>query len=162
MAHTPTKNVYWVDLLSGAGAAEISPVFPCRFADREFLSAVALIRVARENPVLACMFEFDYPDRRSLDTFARFKEDFPSVPVVMVTLRRSETLAKWAFRSGVLDFLVHPLSDVETDHCIRSVEEMDAARDMAGNHVMWELNHQAGQRSDYLYGQVPRHPGVRT
>jgi AraC-like DNA-binding protein len=131
----PTRNVYWVDLLSGAGSAEVPAAFADQFTVRMVSSVDALIQAIQENPVLACVFEFDYPDRRSLDTFARFKEDFPWVPVVMVTLQHSETMAKWAFRSGALDFLVHPLSEIETEHCVRRLQKIDSARSAGGKRV---------------------------
>ena len=143
----PTRNVYWVGLLSGAGSAEMPAAFADQFTVRMVSSVDALIQAIQENPVLACVFEFDYPDCRSLDTFARFKEDFPWVPAVMVTPGHSETIARWAFRNGARVFLVHPLSGIETEHCARRLQIIDSARVSAGTCVAQALNHYSEQRS---------------
>ena len=131
----PTRVVCWVDCLSGNGTAEVPTVFAEQFDVRTISNMDALSQLIDTDSILACVFEFDYPDRRGLDRFARFKEAHPSIPVVLVTLQHSEMLAKWAFRSGALDFLVHPLSESETDHCVRRLKKIDAARKETGQRI---------------------------
>ena len=131
----PKKNIFWIDLLSGGGTPEVPSVFAERFSVQMLSNTESLDRLVHEEQALACVFEFDYPDRRELDKFARFKDTHASIPVILVTVQHSEALAKWAFRTGALDFLVHPLVDSEVDHCVKRLMKIEAAREQAGRRV---------------------------
>jgi len=76
--------------------------------------------VTRLSPA-AIFFDFDYPDRGQLASFARIKTQFKSIPIVMFTLQHSEALAVWAFRQGALDYLVKPFDSFEINSCIERV-----------------------------------------
>jgi AraC-like DNA-binding protein len=70
----------------------------------------------------ACIFvDFDYPDRRRLASFAELKTRNPSLPIVMMTVQHSESLAVWAFRHGVLDYLVKPAQSNEIRDSIERI-----------------------------------------
>lgn len=62
------------------------------------------------NPQFLC-FEFDIPLASDLDALQQTKLRHPELPILMITTRHSESLAVWAFRAGVWDYLVKPLSD---------------------------------------------------
>ena len=51
----------------------------------------------------------DYPDAPRLLALQRTKREFPRLPVLMLTEQHCESLAVWAFRTGVRDFMVKPL-----------------------------------------------------
>lgn len=61
------------------------------------------------HPQLACI-EFDYPDEIRLQAVRMLKLTFPTLPLLMFTEYHSEALAVWAFRSGVWDYRVKPVT----------------------------------------------------
>jgi AraC-like DNA-binding protein len=74
------------------------------------------------------VLEFDYPSRQDLARASRFKEQHPSVPMVVVTVQHSETLAVWFFRARFYDYLVQPLQGDEVANCIARVREISVIR----------------------------------
>ncbi len=60
------------------------------------------------DPRLLC-FEYDYPDVSSLSALQQVKSLYPSMPLIMLTEQHSESLAIWALRIRVWDYLVKPL-----------------------------------------------------
>jgi AraC-like DNA-binding protein len=77
----------------------------------------------RGRPDAVC-FDFDYPDRASLQLAAAVKLAWPSLPMIMLTVQHSEALAIWAFRSRFLDYLVKPASQADIDRCIALLHEI--------------------------------------
>ncbi len=69
-------------------------------------------QVLERMPAVVC-FEFDYPDAQHLDALRTVKEAFPGIPVLMLTLQSSEALLLWAFRTGVRDCLIKPVSSAD-------------------------------------------------
>lgn len=67
------------------------------------------------------VFEFDAPDRCGLDAMFRAKKWFPELPVMMLTEAHSETLAVWALRIRVWDYLVKPLPIAEIANRIETL-----------------------------------------
>lgn len=61
-----------------------------------------------EHPVILC-FEYDYPDTNGLFELKNTRMKHPSTPVLMVTKYSSETLAIWALRARVWDYLTKPV-----------------------------------------------------
>ncbi|MEO7067719.1 MAG: response regulator transcription factor [Rhodanobacter sp.] len=61
------------------------------------------------RPQLVCI-EFDYPDKARLQVVPLLREAAPHLPLLMFTEYHSEALAVWAFRSGVWDYRVKPVS----------------------------------------------------
>lgn len=61
------------------------------------------------RPQLACI-EFDYPDEARLQAVPALKRIAPALPLLMFTEHHSEALAVWAFRSGVWDYRVKPVT----------------------------------------------------
>ena len=125
-----TGEMIWIDSLLGTGPAEVPAEFADRFAVRVVGDVETAKSIAAETGLLAVVFEFDYPARRGLESFARFKHENPSIPTIMVTLQHSEVLTKWAFRVGALDVLVRPLATAEMSYCIRKLVKIKAAREL--------------------------------
>jgi len=61
------------------------------------------------QPHFLC-FEFDIPLANGLAVLQQTKRHYPRLRVLMITESHSESLAVWAFRSGVWDYLVKPLT----------------------------------------------------
>lgn len=79
--------------------------------------------VERFRPAVA-FFDFDFPTKPGLQLLRETKQDFPGLPLVMLTVQHSEALAVWAFRSRVWDYLVKPMPRSEIERCVSSLEEM--------------------------------------
>ena len=79
--------------------------------------------VDRLKPVVA-FFDFDFPTKPGLQLLRDTKREFPSLPLVMLTVQHSEALAVWAFRSRVWDYMVKPIPRSEVERCVHSLEEM--------------------------------------
>lgn len=121
-------RILWIDLCGQTSVRGIIRLVPstCEVArvDR-FEGVPATVRQFR--PQLACI-EFDYPDQGRLRAVPWLTRTFPALPLLMFTEYHSEALAIWAFRSGVWDYRVKPV----TDHTlVRSIEVL-AARVAAG------------------------------
>ena len=79
--------------------------------------------VACCGPRITC-FDFDYPYIEGLQALQRTKLHFPAVPVLMMTEQHSEALAIWAFRTGVRDYLVKPLTDAELTRRVKTLLQL--------------------------------------
>lgn len=68
--------------------------------------------IARHKPGALC-FEFDYPDQERLRAMQEVKKGHPRLPILMLTREHSESLAVWAFRARVWNYLVKPVPSPE-------------------------------------------------
>lgn len=84
--------------------------------------------IERVKPDMLC-FDYDYPTKESLQTLQETKNKHGSIPILMLTVQHSESLAVWAFRSRVWDYLVKPLSKAELERCVTSVTRMLRLKD---------------------------------
>jgi AraC-like DNA-binding protein len=123
-------SLLWVDLTRSVREAALPPVFgelcdvyPCHGAE----TVDAALRRIRMEPNAVC-FDFDYPDQRGLLEMQAAKIRFPHLPMLMVTLQHSESLAVWAFRSALWDYLVKPVSRTELEHCVASLRKLLGSR----------------------------------
>lgn len=111
-------TILWIDFTVTTRESELSPIFgecfdvqPCaddRHPEREF----------NGKSFAGVCFDFDYPDRHLLRQAAELKRRFPSVPMLLMTVQHSEALAIWAYRNGMLDYLVKPIPETELRRCI--------------------------------------------
>jgi AraC-like DNA-binding protein len=74
-------------------------------------------------------FDFDYPDRHLLSQAVDLKRRYPSIPMLVMTLQHSEALAVWAYRNGMLDYLVKPVPEIELRSCIERIIKVDELKD---------------------------------
>lgn len=112
-------TLLWVDLTMSVRHAELSPVFTeaCEIKTCPLIGELNdTISQGRINGVC---FDFDYPDQSSLNLVRKTKARFPGLPLLVVTLQHSESLAVWAFRTGVIDYLVKPVSRTELHRSLR-------------------------------------------
>jgi AraC-like DNA-binding protein len=121
-------TVFWVDQLAGSQSSEVPAGLLDKFRMRVVTGIEQLERLMTEVRPAGVFFDFDYPDRRRLQGFERFKSKHPSVPVVLVTLQHSESLAVWAFRHGALDYMVKPIPDEELANCVARLSAIERSR----------------------------------
>lgn len=143
----------WMDLKTSVDVAEVPSLFErrCNVQRSAGFDGVA---VERSNPDLVVL-EFDYPSRRDLARAASFKRHFASVPMIVVTVQHSVSLAVWCFRSKFYDFLARPLAAVEVNrsldeiHSIRGLRSRQAPREIASarQEVPAEAGSQTGERA---------------
>lgn len=77
---------------------------------------------AVEGRIDALCCDFDFPDHAGLQFLRATRRAHPSTPMIMLTVQHSEELAVWAFRSGVRDYLVKPVSTGDIQRCSESLE----------------------------------------
>ena len=105
----PLKLI-WFDMTITTRHAEIDGNFQDHF-DIRYCSNLRHIEEALEaETVIAICFEFDYPDRPGMSLLCSAKENYPHIPIFMLTTQHSERLAVWAYRNKVLDYMVKPIS----------------------------------------------------
>lgn len=76
----------------------------------ELQSAQAWTR--RFAPNVVC-FDFEHPEAAPLRAMRDFKLSNPSLPLLMLTAQHSESLAVWAFRARIWNYLVKPVPKSE-------------------------------------------------
>lgn len=114
----------WVDLTISSRHAELPAAFSETCDIRICTRPDELFEEIERGGINGVCFDMDYPDRRGLDLLCTTKSRFPSLPVLLLTLQHSETLAVWAFRSRVLDYLVKPVSRQELQRSLDVLRRM--------------------------------------
>ncbi|HEX6996380.1 MAG TPA: response regulator transcription factor [Gammaproteobacteria bacterium] len=124
-------SLLWIDLTVSVHDSETLEAFESFFRVHR-VSALASIdsEIARLKPDALC-FDYDYPTKQSLQALQETKSKHRSLPILMLTVQHSESLAVWAFRSRVWDYLVKPLSKSDVDRCLTCFAEMMSYRDQS-------------------------------
>ena len=119
MKNKPT--LLWVDLTVSVRHGEL-PTAIRESCDVEICSDAHQLEQTIERSSIDCVcFDLDYPDHGGLNLLRKTKMRFPQLPILLLTLQHSESLAVWAFRSRVLDFLVKPVSHGEFHRCLQTI-----------------------------------------
>nr|NIO39085.1 response regulator [Burkholderiales bacterium] len=124
-------RMLWLDLTVSIKEAEPQVAF------RPWCDVIHCVDIAHLDDVLAAdesqwdlvCFDFDYPDRAGLRLLRATKSDYPSLPIVMLTVQHSEALAIWAFRSKIWDYLVKPAHKREVERCLVGLSRALSQRD---------------------------------
>lgn len=127
-----TPVLVWADHLLASHATEIPTLLTDRFTVRVVRNSSAMERAIADQRPAAVFFDYDYPERNRLSEFANTKRRHPSLPLVLVTLQHSESLAVWAYRNGALDFLVKPIPGDELSVCVSRIIEIQKLREKQG------------------------------
>jgi AraC-like DNA-binding protein len=119
--HMAKPVLLWVDCVSGIA----DPEHRIRSAQSfEVVQSEGTRRIddeiTRHKPAALC-FEFDYPDRERLLAMQSVKRSHPRIPILMLTLGHSESLAVWAFRARVWNYLVKPVPGIELSETLRTL-----------------------------------------
>jgi AraC-like DNA-binding protein len=116
----------WVDLTISSRHAELPAVFTDACDIRICDDPNELFQDIEKPGLNGVCFNMDFPDRRGLELLRKTKSFFPSLPILFVTLQHSESLAVWAFRSRVLDYLVKPVSRREFERSAKALRTMSS------------------------------------
>ena len=121
-------RLLWVDLTASVKHAELPHVFT-ESCDVQVCNDPKRLHETIENSAInGVCFDMDYPDHGGLNMLRTTKINFPQLPVLLLTLQHSESLAVWAFRTRVLDFLVKPVSRGEMHRCLQTLHYVTNAR----------------------------------
>jgi AraC-like DNA-binding protein len=121
-----TIRCLWMDLKTSVTVVD-TPAVIARRCDVTRTSGFDAAAVEAQDPDFVVL-EFDYPSRQDLARASRFKEQYPGVPMVVVTVQHSEALAVWFFRARFYDYLVQPLPGDEVANCIARLKEIAGIR----------------------------------
>ena len=122
-------NILWVDLTVTTKESELSPIFGNTFDIRTCVDDRNPEDEINRMDIAGVCLDFDYPDKHLLSEAVSLKRRYPSIPMLVMTLQHSEELAVWAYRNGMLDFLVKPIPDNELRSCIDHVLKVHALKD---------------------------------
>jgi AraC-like DNA-binding protein/ActR/RegA family two-component response regulator len=113
MGSTSKQRLLWFDCTSGVQETGLRVQCASVF-DVAHTSCLerASDEIERLKPSVLS-FDFDHPDQNSLHVMQSVKKAHPKLPIVMLTLDHSESLAIWAFRARVWNYLVKPVSSEE-------------------------------------------------
>ena len=111
-------GILWVDLThSTTGSARVPDVHEFCPVYRIFDVQGISFNIDLLTPAIIC-FEYDFPDTKGLEALNQTKRDYPGIPILMLTEHHSESLAVWALRARVWDYLVKPITTDELLHPI--------------------------------------------
>jgi AraC-like DNA-binding protein len=118
----------WIDLSCDQVAEQCIEQFAaqCRIVRADGLDSLA-DAVAQTHADMLCL-QFDRPDDHGLHLLLEIKRRFAALPITMLTLQHSEELAVWAFRAGVWDYLVLPLSSAERLRYLKALHALHELR----------------------------------
>ena len=115
----------WLDLrIDLRSSDDISPLlqqFDNRYQITRFIRQQLTIETLPQCKADIICFEYDYPDIPSLNLLQEMHNLYPDSPILMFTEQHSEALAVWAFRTGVWDYFVLPLSESAIAEVINSL-----------------------------------------
>jgi YesN/AraC family two-component response regulator len=117
-------QIMWIDQTVSVRQSELPSLFGEYFdIVKPHAGSSLQSEIMRQRPRLL-LFDFDYPERPGLRLLEITKQQFPSIPILMTTVQHSESLAVWAFRSRVWDYLVKPVSDRELDRALSALNNL--------------------------------------
>jgi len=115
--------------------AELSSVFTSA-CDIKICPAVnQLNETIRRGGFNGVCFDLDYPDQANLELIRNTKARYPSLPILILTLQHSESFAVWSFRTGVIDFLVKPVSQTELHRSLQILNKVNEFKVTQGSRV---------------------------
>ena len=117
-------QIMWVDQTVSVKQSELPAQFSEYFEiTRPHAGSSLHSEIKRLEPGLL-LFDFDYPERPGLKLMELTKRQFPSIPILMTTMQHSESLAVWAFRARVWDYLVKPVSERELERALSALHKL--------------------------------------
>jgi AraC-like DNA-binding protein len=161
-SHAPdTPRLLWFDLTQEQSAAECIALFAdsCRIIRARDLSISGL--GAERRPDMICM-HYDRPDTLGLNLLVEVRHAAPGIPITMLTVQHSEELAVWAFRAGVWEYLVLPLTATEKSRYLHSLQQLCELRRSANGHTRKTLveRHPALPESIRLTAEHHKHQAL--
>jgi len=128
-------SISWLDLRLDTTESKLANSFSTAFDFHRFKRhQVSQDNLQQCRADIIC-FEYDYPDIPSLNLLQQMRKICPDCPILMFTEQHSEALAVWAFRTGVWDFHVTPLSQVDVVEVERSLQNAYCFRNAVRNRL---------------------------
>ena len=119
---TDCISVSWLDLRNCNEASQLAEAFSEHY-DYDLYKRYEIDQeMLYECKADLICFEYDYPDIHSLHLLQQMHVIHPDCPILMFTEQHSEALAVWAFRTGVWDYHVTPLSDAAVAEVTNSLQ----------------------------------------
>jgi AraC-like DNA-binding protein len=115
------RTILWVDLRATPCEPDLCSSLPKAYSAQRLHQLPDLLRAIQNWRPWAVCFEYDVPDARGLAALAEVKNHNSSLPIVMLTEQHAKTLANWAFRCCVWDYLVKPVSVRHLCNCLTSI-----------------------------------------
>ncbi len=122
-------TMLWVDLRNQSNQSCLSSSFEGICHTQTVKQSSTCPRLLNTTEADLICFEYDYPDIQSLHLLQQTRQSEPDLPILMFTEQHSEALAIWAFRTGVWDYHVKPLSEVDMVHITESLKTASDFRD---------------------------------
>ncbi len=117
------RTILWVDLRTTLSEPDLCSSLPKAYGAQRLRHHPDLLRAVQNWRPWAVCFEYDVPDARGLAALAEVKKHHSSLPIVMLTEQHAKTLATWAFRRCVWDYLVKPVSIRHLCNCLTSIDK---------------------------------------
>lgn len=112
-------TVIWVDLQTAPATVDLSAQVGTFCPIFKICGVGKVASAIRAFTPRAVFFEYDDPSAALLEPLKRLAADFPASRFVMITQRHSESLAVWALRARIWDYLVKP---VDLSYLLSSVD----------------------------------------
>jgi AraC-like DNA-binding protein/ActR/RegA family two-component response regulator len=117
------RTILWVDLRTTLSEPDLCSSLPKAFSAQRLRHLPDLLRAVQNWRPWAVCFEYDVPDARGLAALAQVKDRHSSLPIVMLTEPHAKTMANWAFRRCVWDYLVKPVSVRHLCNCLTNIDQ---------------------------------------
>jgi DNA-binding NarL/FixJ family response regulator len=88
---------------------------------READSAQTLLDCVRERPCHLVLLDIGLPGRGGLDALQQLKQEYPRVPVLILSVHPAEQYAVRALRAGAAGYLTKNLASAELVNAVRTV-----------------------------------------
>ncbi|HHJ18966.1 MAG TPA: AraC family transcriptional regulator [Gammaproteobacteria bacterium] len=108
---TEPSILLWVDKRTCKSEFKLSDFLKKQFKLHHVQNNNEITHAIQQTSSTIIFFDYDYPHKTGLDALRLTKQDFPSIPIIMLTKFHSEALAVWAFRARVLDYIVKPIKE---------------------------------------------------
>lgn len=109
MSQCSKPPVLWLDLRSSERSATLLETFTARFQIKQLDLHNPVFDHRIYTPCAIC-FDFDYPDIHGLTLMRELHEQYPLLPIIMMTEQHSESLVVWALRLRVWEILLKPMT----------------------------------------------------
>jgi two-component system response regulator YesN len=117
------RTILWVDLRATLSQPDLCSSLPQAYSAQRLRHLPNLLKAVQNFCPWAVCFEYDVPDARGMAALSEVKDLNSSLPIVMLTEQHAKTLANWAFRRCVWDYLVKPVSVRHLCNCLTSIHK---------------------------------------